>query len=271
MAWTRSDFMAETETLESRYKDDNKWAYKSSKTSWKEESQNAWLLYTKANTNGLGTLLLGDAKIRTSGELLRNFGMTSGSGLSDMGEIWQAEKVQKWRSRVAGPGQSAERVLGPGSILNDKNWTPFLNDAFILGGVHGGQDFHWAEVEFQSATQLDAAKAMRDRKYLWDTWRTYLLKGLNFWSDGFVRIFARELIGLKTFNYMPMFTTVEIFFKPASAGGGTFKEYLDALSKVKFEEGAGASQAINRELGELLFGDEDALSALSLNKAAAKT
>ena len=47
-----------------------------------------------------------------------------------------------------------------------------------------------------------------------------------------------------------MFTTVEIFFKPASSGGGTFKEYLDALSKVKFEEGAGASQAINRELGD---------------------
>jgi hypothetical protein len=269
MAWSENDFMANTEGLESRYKDDNKWFYQSKKTSWKEESQNAWLLYTKANTNSLGTLLLGDAKIRTAGDLLKNFGMASGGGISDIDEIQKAKEIQDWRAGVTKKGE-AERVIGPGSILNDKNWTPFLNDAFVLGGVHGGQDFHWAEVEFQSATQLDAAKAMRDRAYLWNTWRTYLVKGRNFWSEGFVRIFARELIGLKTFNYMPMFTTVEIFFKPASTGGGSFKEYLDALTKVKFEEGASASQAINRELGEFLFGDEDALSALSLNKAAAK-
>lgn len=271
MAWSQTDFMAHTETLESRYKDDNKWWYQTKKTPWKEESQNAWLLYSKANKNALGTLLLGDAKIRTATDLLQNFGVASGGGLNDIKEIKQAADIQAWRDGVAKTGDRAERVLGPGSILNDKDWTPFLNDAFILGGVHGGQDFHWAEVEFQSATQLNAAKAMTDRKYLWDTWRQYLLKGRNFWSDGFVRIFARELIGLKTFNYMPMFTTVEIFFKPAATGGGTFSEYLDALSKVKFEEGAGASQAINRELGEFLFGDEDALSGLSLNKAAAKT
>lgn len=269
-SWTRSDFMAHTETLESRYRDENDWHYKSSKTPWTQESQHAWLLYTSANANALGTLLLGDAKIRTAGDLLRNFGMTSGSGLSAINEIWQAEQVQYWRRRVAAPGQPAQQALGPGSILNDKNWSPFLNDAFILGGVHGGQDFHWTEPGFQNATRLDAARAMRDRAYLWDTWRQYLLAGRNFWSDGYVRIFARELIGLKTFNYMPMFTTVELFFKPSSTGTPTFKEYLDALLAVNFQAGAGSAAAINRELGEFLFGDEDALSALSLNKAAGK-
>jgi hypothetical protein len=266
MAWTQSDFMAHTEGLESRYRDENGWFYKSNKTPWKEESQHAWLLYTRANENALGTLILGDAKIRTSIDLLKNFGLASGGGLKDANDIWQAEKAQYWRRRVATDKEPVQDVLGPGSILNDKDWSPFLNDAFILGGVHGGQDFHWAEADFQSATQLDAAKAMREKPYLWDSWKKYLLKGKNFWSGGFVRIFARELIGLKTFHYMPIFTTVEIFFKPSSVGTPTFAEYLDALLAVNFQLGAGSSAEINRALGEFLFGDEDALGGLSLNK-----
>lgn len=271
MAWSENDFMANTEGLESRYKNDNKWWYQGRDTPWEAECRHAWMLYKRANENALGTLLLGDAKIRSTVDLMRNFGMASGGGLGEKKDLAMAKSAQDWRKGVTSPGDSTADVVGPGSILNDQRWTLFLNDAFVLGGVHGGRDFHWAEIEFQSATSLDAAKAMRDRAYLWNTWRQYLVKGRNFWSDGLVRIFARELIGLKTFNYMPMFTTVEIFFKPATSGGGTFKEYLDALAKLKYEEGAGASQAINRELGEFLFGDEDALSTLSLNKAAAKT
>jgi hypothetical protein len=133
--------------------------------------------------------------------------------------------------------------------------------------VHGGQDFHWAEIDFHKATQLDSARAMKDRAYLWETWRKYLLAGRNFWSGGLIRIFARELIGLNRFKYMPIFSTVEIMFKPSSPGLGTFKEYLDALDAVGFKSGAGASRAINALLGEFLFGDDEALSGLGLNQS----
>jgi hypothetical protein len=266
MQWTEHQFMAQTEGLEKRYKDENKWFYQDRDTPWDAECQHAWILYKRANDNTLGTLLLGDAKIRSTVDLLQNFGLTSGGGLSEKKDLATAKAAQDWRKGVTPSGQSAVDVVGPGSILNDQRWTPFLNDAFILGGVHGGQDFHWAEVEFQSSSQLDAARAMRDRPYLWETWRKYLLKGRNFWAGGFVRVFARELAGLKTFNYMPIFSTIEIMFKPSASDGPTFKDYLDALSKIGFQDGAASATAINAMLGEFLFGDDDALKGLSLGK-----
>ena len=268
--WDLHTFYRSVRPLLPRYASDNSWF------SWRAidpESHifDAWRLYQQAYGNSLGFLLLGDAKIRSSGDLLRNFGLTSGNGLSDERELQQIRELE--RQRGGGPaGNPVPKVLGPGSILNDKQWTPLLNDAFILGGVHRNQDFHWAEAGFQqyaflgereflerrdkfgaAAPQYQAA-LRRDEAYYKSKWRHYLIGGANFWSGGFVRVFARELIGLKTFGYSPVFTGQTLSFAGAGRGAtATFGEYLSALSGVNF--GRQDSAAINAAIGEFLFDD----------------
>ena len=138
--------------------------------------------------------------------------------------------------------------------------------------MHRNQDFHWAEAGFQqsaflgereflerrdkfgaAAPQYQAA-LRRDEAYYKSKWRHYLIGGANFWSGGFVRVFARELIGLKTFGYSPVFTGQTLSFAGAGRGAtATFGEYLSALSGVNF--GRQDSAAINAAIGEFLFDD----------------
>ena len=67
--------------------------------------------------------------------------------LPQLEELKLVEELEKRRSagRSAPALRDAPKVLGSGSILNDRNWTPLLNDSFILGGVHGNREFHFAE------------------------------------------------------------------------------------------------------------------------------
>lgn len=146
MPWNRREFMQELAKCGDRYEADNAWF----KKDWGEQrlyAMNAWKLYEGASTNALGMLLLGSAKIRMDPELVSNFGVASAGGVGDGEEAELVDALEAERTNLrASPGmRDAPSVLGPGSILNDKNWTPLLNDSYILGGVHGEHEFHFAE------------------------------------------------------------------------------------------------------------------------------
>ena len=80
-----------------------------------------------------------------------------------------------------------------------------------------------------------------------------------------VRVFARELLGLKTFGYTAVFTAQEVMFTPGTGGiAPTFESYLNGLRAVSFAENNRTS--INSAISEFLFGNSDALSNLSDGK-----
>ena len=290
MEWSLNEFFRNARPHLDRYYSEHTWFDWGQLRGVSPESHifNARRLYTAARNNSLGYLLLGDAKIRTSGSLLMNFGLASGNGVSEAQELKQIEALEQERGKVAGPASGpAVRVLGSGSILNDQAWTPMLNDAFILGGVHGGQDFYWTEEGFEqhnmlgkndflerraafgaAAPQYEAA-LKRDPAYYKQKWHHYLLGHNNFWSGGLVRIFARELIGLKTFGYKAVFSPQQISFIPEGPRrNADFGGYLNALGAINYFRGD--VKAINKALGEFLFDDADALSGLATNAAAPK-
>jgi hypothetical protein len=228
MPWNSVRFMQELNTCGNQYEADNAWFG----NDWGERRQyalNAWRLYQQASTNALGMLLLGSAKIRKDAVLVGNFGMTSAGGITDPEEVALVKALEAERTdQRAAPGlRDAPDVLGSGSILNDKNWTPLLNDCYILGGVHGEHEFHFAEdtanAHFESlGGQLTAMEKWQSyfRTYpaaVWDSTRQV------------PRILARELIGLKTFGYRPQFFQQQLSFGATHSDGATFKTYLDAL------------------------------------------
>jgi hypothetical protein len=257
MPWNSIRFMQELDACGNQYEADNAWF----KNDWGERRQyalNAWRLYQHASTNALGMLLLGSAKIRKDSLLVSNFGMTSAGGITDPEEVALVKALDAARTDLrAAPGlRDAPDVLGPGSILNDKNWTPLLNDCYILGGVHGEHEFHLAEdsanAYFESlGGQLTATEKWQSyfRTYpnaVWDTTRQV------------PRILARELIGLKTFGYRPRFFAEQLSFSAGEPDGATFKTYLDALV------GAGITSrnrtTVLETLSLFLFGNPQALS-----------
>jgi hypothetical protein len=209
-----------------RYVSDNSWH------KWGDQhrySMDAFKLYHRASTSALGWLLLGSGKIRFDDGLLGNFGMTSGSGTDDkMLEKVQALQAQRTAMRTAPGMRDVPNVVGPGSILSDRNWSPLLNDSYILGGVHAGCEFHFAEdaasAEFATMpVQLTPAQK----------WQAFIKKHPEtFWDDKnhLPRVLSRELIGLKTFGYRPEFSVHQLSFRPTGSGDATFIRYLEALA-----------------------------------------
>ena len=256
MPWNRLEFMQELEQCGNRYAADNAWFRKD----WGEQGQyamNAWRLYERALTNPLGMLLLGSGKIRIDPELVSNFGLTSAGGVGPDEESKLVDALEAERtSRRAAPGlRDAPGVLGPGSILNDRNWTPLLNDCYILGGVHGDHEFHFAEeaanAHFESlSAQLNPA----------EKWQSYLKTHDPFWNVelNVPRILTRELIGLQTFGYRPRFFNEQLSFGAGQSENATFKTYLDALVAAGI---AGRDRTVVFEtVSVFLFGNAEALN-----------
>lgn len=84
-------------------------------TELQEESKNAYEVYKAAQNPTLRMHLMGRLNDLEGGH--ENFG------------------------RLNEESQSAGHI---GSILHSKKWTPLMNDAWILGGIHGGIPFHLA-------------------------------------------------------------------------------------------------------------------------------
>jgi hypothetical protein len=228
MPWNSLRFMQELNKCGNQYQADNAWF----RNDWGEQRQytlNAWRLYQQASTNALGMLLLGSAKIRKDSVLVSNFGMTSAGGITDPEEVALVNALEAERTdQRAAPGlRDAPDVLGPGSILNEKNWTPLLNDCYVLGGVHGEHEFHLAEDSANAYFESLGGQLPPKEK-----WQSYFRTHLDAVWDTTrqaPRILARELIGLKTFGYRAQFSLEQLSFSARQADGATFKTYLDAL------------------------------------------
>ncbi len=269
MPWNSLDFMQHLMASGSRYEQENAWY---SKAQWGEQHKyalNAWRLYRKATTNALGMLLLGDGKIRKDSILMANFGTTSVGGAWDPEERKLVAKLEAERAGLrAAPGlRDAPAVQGPGSILSDINWTPLLNDSYILGGAHGGFDFYVAledvavpsnpplktlAQEFESLPQPDAR----------EKWRAFFNQRPDiFWDkkQNAPRVLVRELIGLKTCGYRAFLDPLQLSFGAGRVDDSTFTTYLDALKAAGYWSRDRA--VILDTLSRFLFQEPGALKA----------
>ncbi len=151
------------------------------------EIGDAWEMYQNARNSSLSELLLGDVKLRSQLEVLKNFGTTSGSETTMERKTLLDDKKQKiYPSQVnasvmgqlgkAYTKQDGIAHIRRGSVLNDGWWWPFKNDAWVIGGVHGLKRFH--------LTMADVPDEL-----LWDG------------KDGRPRVLGRELLGLAAFGY----------------------------------------------------------------------
>lgn len=134
--------------------------------------------YLKANRSALNALVLGPETIRQRTPILSNFGISAQVPYKNAVEA-QTKEVSANRVKVANPIHASTTE---GGVLAEANWWPFLNDAWVLGGVHNLATFYL----HVPGTQLQ----LRD-DVLWD-------------SDAApqrARVLGRELIALAAFGY----------------------------------------------------------------------
>lgn len=240
-----SQYYEQVAPLANRYKMENKWV-----TWWGDDRfiLNAYRLYQVATKPALGFIVLGDTKIRKDPSLVQNFGLASAGGVQEKEELALVERLQKERKLLP----NSPKVVGPGSILSDKNWTPLLNDSLMLGGIHTNQDFVFAEDRANSVPITSDPKS-------W--WLTIFNQYPDIiWNDTFriPRVYARELLGLKTFGYTPVFSAYQLGFRPGGGAGATFVRYLDSLATVNFS--GNDKSRIVPAISEFLFGDPKAIT-----------
>jgi hypothetical protein len=275
--YTKLSYVQELKAILEMYKQDNPWAYW-----WHQDpvvnAQRGWAMYEKASQNALGFLLLGDTAIRSNKALLLNFGLTSAHGVQEDRDKAMIAQIMGVRTGIATAARPATELLGPGSILSDKEWTPMLNDAFIMGGVNACQEFHLAEDGFHgfnpppkpaAPPPLVSPSQFAERRAVFgeavkfrapdpakDKWKAYLQATPTvFWSGNLPRVFAREILGLKAFGYQPVFAMQELGFVCVDRGkamGATFTDYLNVLRAVNFKSNDKA--AILGSISEYLFG-----------------
>lgn len=151
------------------------------------EIKDAWAMYQNARDSTLSELLLGDLKLRSQIEVLKNFGTTSGTESTmerktliddKKKQIFPSQVNASVMTRVGKAYRAADGIahIRRGSVLNDGWWWPFKNDAWVIGGIHGLKRFH-----------LAMASAPDD--LIWDT------------ADRRPRVLGRELLGLAAFGY----------------------------------------------------------------------
>lgn len=172
-----------------------------------EEMTKAWQMYTASRESSLVVLLLGKGEIRFNPNMITNFGYTSAHGAEEGRPSKLAWESTLQRKTVRQTKELHNGTLGPGSILSDRDWSPMLNDAFILGGVHGDRQFELAlsqlgddDIEFP-AQLVDKYPEL-------------------FWPEGqpYPAVLLRELIGLRAFGFTPHWGKMGLTFsctKPA--------------------------------------------------------
>ena len=263
MTWTHLHFVrAFSDCGDYRRSPFNSWC-----TWWSKDPRidvlNAWRLYLCANRAALGMLILGGAKIRKDEALIGNFGVTSQAGPTDPQEKALVAQLEQLRlvQRMAPELRDAPDVMGQGSVLSDRTWTPLLNDAFIIGGAHAGHEFHVAEDSAESYFRFRKARAVfeKDKSTPEQIWMGFFRKHPELlWDEklGNPRVFARELIGLETFGYTPQFFPEQLSFAKTGGGEANFAGYLRALEAANCRPGKRAE--LEKHLSRFLFGRDDA-------------
>jgi hypothetical protein len=247
----------------------------------------AWRCYEGVTRNALQMILLGDTKIRSDADLVMSFGLASAGGIQEDKDRAMVEQIIAERPANA-PAGPAVAVVGPGSILSTRMWSPILNDALIIAGAHTRQDFlfalndderrdwglHIGAEEFERRRAvfgeavkrpgvLPASPPAPAAKML-DRWAAFFRRNPRiFWDRGNPRVFVRELLGLKLFGYSPELSDQQLGFactNPGAANIAGFRAYLQGLRAARFH--ARDRLALMRSVSEFLFGDPVRLADL---------
>lgn len=189
-----------------------------------EELDMAQKMFNNAFDSHLHCLILGNGNIRSDSLLLANFGIVAAE--SDTEAIKTAKKemdedvnakiqVQKLRGLSGRVENTVEDHFQKGSILCDQKWSLLRNDAFILGAVFGGKQFHVALKEITTE---------------------------SFWAPGTdfpLRVFGREIVILCLSGYK----LVEdpggrgiIFMPPDEDQSVSLSQVREAIAKIKSPE-----------------------------------
>lgn len=300
MPLKKLEFYRQLNAKKKQYDDDNAWfgfhsgGPKWSRGTWGDFTVYAYYVYANILANPLHMALLGDTKLRSDPEMVFSFGLAANTK-SPQEDKDKATVDQLNIDRAATTGVD---IMPKGSILSAKLWSPMLNDAFMLGGIHSRYDFHFVltgdEVEAWKNIHDPAYKNIYNNAWFYQRLGFEMYKGKYFrypvlkklkvavsseqakkmwlkffrevdsvlWNerDKVPRVFARELMGLKTFGYKPVFTEHEIGFIYNRGGQPpTFENYLNALNEANFQ--TRDKRDVNlRPISEFLFGDPHALA-----------
>ena len=223
----------------------------SNKPSWYKvgtkalEISDAWEMYQNARQSTLSELLLGDVKLRSQIEVLKNFGTTSGTEttmerktLKDSGNkpIFPNDVKSSQQIRL-GKGYTKELGVAHirrGSVLNDGWWWTLKNDAWVLGGVHGLKRFH-----------LTMGSVPDD--LIWDS------------KAGRPRVLGRELVGLAAAGYSLIGVPSWAIQSPTRTEVAKSKE----PSKVTFTTTPVSSASVRDAIG-MVFAPQNADTASAL-------
>lgn len=290
-----------------QYDQDNAWfGFKTngqvwSRGSWPSFIRAAWHLYSKACDNQLGMFILGDTKIRSDEDLVMNFGLVSNAPTPQeeadrqLIERLNAKRAVLATDSIFRPGNILNRDGASGGILSAKQWSPLLNDSFMLGGITSGAEFHLGlnedetkeykniedkftsrgklrEPDLIGKTEFDKRRAaygapnikIKARSTEQELWREFFIKVPRvFWNDNMPRVFVRELLGLQLFGYKPEFHLNQLSFKPP-AGASTqiadFNAYLQHLHRLGFHDKDRVQ--LMSAISTFLFEDEEVLRGI---------
>ncbi len=250
----------------------------------------AWKTYERAQHPLIGFLLLGDDKIRKDPTLVNMFGLMSVGGIQEQEEIEMVAQLKmSFLLRKVGDFNRFKM----GSILSDKNWSPLLNDAFILAGIHQRRPFHFTDIrllndpnkkkkyEFQRSSKpadvrdewkrrdVNVAQNkladLSNRPWEVQVWRQFFLDNPDvLWNSEYncSRILVRELIGLKTFGYQAELSAQQLSFGPkrdANTQTASFRAYMAALRDRQVDYFANNRTKMLTLISEFLFDHPGAL------------
>jgi hypothetical protein len=165
-------------------------------------------------------------------------------------------------SSTSSTSSRAVPVVGSGSILSTRGWSPMLNDSFIMGGVHSGHQFHVVLNNEESGLFGRTSNSGLTGR---DNWRLFIRANPRMLWDserGVPRVLMREFICLQASGYQPNFERQELIFgskKDGAADKAIFRVYLKALHEVGFHDAARSKDKIVSAVAEFLFGDKEAL------------
>jgi hypothetical protein len=277
---TRFAFYQQAFTAFQRYSRDNAWfEFQTPGNKFDMETPVSYIFasyvaYERVYENPTKITLLGDTKLRTDYDLVKNFGLSSAKGVQEEECKKFIEDLQNHRQDIAAGiaiksssslliKPEAVPVVGAGSILSTQKWSPMLNDSFIMAGVHYGYDFGLALTGEEIVT-YDSCVSPTDDK---ERWRQFFRKSPgSLWSESkagsFPRVLMRELIGLMTFGYEPRFHKDQLSFTvkySQAASEASLSGYLTALSRLRFQDKD--KQQCMGAVANFLFGDAEALKA----------
>lgn len=309
---SKQEFVTEVERDYATIKGQNSWAKKyfelempsnSAPVHAEVSADRCWNLYVASRDNALQTLLLGEVSMRSKLALVQNFGLTSAYGHED-DEPWLSpwlgtplkdpigaqSKLTNIDPATLDPKKNAhlKNLQGSGSILSDRLWTPLMNDAWVLGGVHTKQNFHLVTEGLGEQKLVAAMDTLKSQEVfertrakfgalhtpytaqapalIQEAWRQWFIDNPRCLYEAWgPRVLVRELIGLMTFGYEPAFTRQELAFQcaaPTLANNATVGAYSDALNTLNFHQGADpiAKRTVLKALSKWMFGRDDALT-----------